>query len=82
MLVNDLLFGLLFIHLGWVGDYLDEHPMGYSCPLYCGVVHTHYRQPPDGIEHPLTSPSPYKSLPSPDCIDCLSISSESTSDKP
>ncbi len=41
-LVSDVLFGLSFIMLGAVGEYLDENPMGaYSCPPYCGVGHKH-----------------------------------------
>ena len=38
----DGLFGVLFIMLGAVGDYLDRNPMGgYMCPRYCAVEHKH-----------------------------------------
>lgn len=38
----DGLFGVLFIMLGAVGDYLDNNPMGgYMCPGYCAVEHKH-----------------------------------------
>ena len=38
----DGLFGLLFIMLGAVGEYLDSNPMGgYVCPYYCEVEHKH-----------------------------------------
>ena len=39
--IYNLIFGVLFILLGKVGDYLDEQPPHYSCPPYCAVDHIH-----------------------------------------
>ena len=41
-LVFDGIFGILFIMLGALGEYLDKNPMGsYHCPSYCAVDHKH-----------------------------------------
>jgi hypothetical protein len=37
----NLIFGVLFILLGKVGDDMETHPSNYSCPPYCDINHMH-----------------------------------------
>ena len=38
----SLIFAVLFILVGKVGDYLDRHPPNYTCPSYCDADHKHF----------------------------------------
>jgi len=80
---GDVLFGFVFVFVGWWGQHLDEYPMGgYHCPVYCSVEHLHYQQPPDDIDNRPSFPLTYKNQPYADYTVSLSKSSYTDSCKP
>ena len=39
--IYNLIFAILFILLGKVGDNMDNNPLNYKCPPNCDIDHTH-----------------------------------------
>ena len=58
--LSDLIFGLLIgLFFGFLDSLDKKPPKNYSCPKYCGVVHTHI-----GVKHEEKEPNEQGPLPS------------------
>ena len=53
---QELILTVLFsLYINMVMDYLETNP-GYSCPVYCEVDHSHFRNNPDIVYFTVVDP--------------------------